>query len=208
MTVTAYTHLNDPDPEEARRRRDEYQARVRQMDFRGCPDLPRYFILDFFNDGTFERFDYNLAQNTLVMQLESVFSLNDVYNTRVRLGMPRNVPHRCEDFSYTCTFRGVTYLQIQRRPMQMEDGRTGEVRQILSPYGFDDYQHGEILESDLAAKLSAATGRRYFHLRIETGWSREIDIVFEKVLVRKLNDVKPESYTEGKRVRLTYLYRP
>lgn len=205
--VTAYTPHEAPNPEEAQQRWQEYQARVRLMDFRGCPDLPRYFLLDFFNDGHFERFDYDLARNTLVLQLESVPSLNDVYNTRAQLGLPRAMPHRCEDFSYLCTFQDVVYLQIRRHTMRVEDGRTGAIRHELAGLGPDDYQHGELLESDLVKELAAETGHRYFHLRIETGWAREINLIFRKVLVRKLNDVKPESYTGGKRVRLTRLYR-
>lgn len=194
-------------PKEARERWETYLSRVRRMDFRGCPDLRRYFVFDFFNDGQFKRFDYDLLRNTLVLQLESVPSLNDVYDTRVRWGLPREMPHACEDSSYTCTFQGVAFLQIQLHAMQVENALTGELRQSLATFGDDDYQHGEILDSELARQISAVTGDRYYHLCIRTGWSREINLVFRKVLVRKLNDVKPESYTGGKRVRLTRLFR-
>jgi hypothetical protein len=185
-----------------------YLERLRATDFRRSPALPRYFVLHFFNDGRLARFDYDPRANTLVLEMESVSVLNDVYDLRARLGMPREMPHRCEDFSYTCSFRGVAYLQVRRTPMRIENAQTGEVVHALPRHRLDDdYQHGEILESPLARELGAAAGVPLFHLRFETGWAKQVEVVFQKVIVRKVNDVRYESYTGGKRLRLSRLFR-
>jgi hypothetical protein len=106
------------DPEAARQERAAYLEQIQAMDFRGSPDRARYFVHDFFNDGMLARFDYDPHANTLVLQMESVMALNDVYDLRVRLGLPREMPHQCEDFSYTCRFRGVAYLAVRRHLMR------------------------------------------------------------------------------------------
>ncbi len=203
-------YTRDEAPYDAERARQDYQAyleRLRAMDFRRSPDLPRYFALDFFNDGQFDRFEYDPHANTLVLQMESVYTLNDVYDLRARAGLPREMPHRCEDFSYTCTFRGVACFQVRRRPMRIENA-AGEVVRRLPRHGLeDDYQRGEILDSELRRDLEADAGVPLFHLRFETGWAKEVDVVFEKVAVRKVNTVKYASYTGGRRVRLSRLFR-
>jgi len=196
------------DPAAARRRHEAYLERVRDMDFRRSPALPRYFVLDFFNDGKLERFDYDPHENTLTLQMESVLTLNDVYDLRARRGMQREMPHRCEDFSYTCTFRGVVYLQVRRTPMWIGNLGASELVYTLPRQRLDDdYQRGEILESELLRELEAQSGLPLFHLRFETGFAKQVDVIFEKVVVRKLNDVRYESYTDGKRVRLSRLFR-
>ena len=206
--MLVFTREDTDDPKEAARRYEGYLERIRATDFRRSPALPRYFVLHFFNDGKLARFDYDPHHNTLVLEMESVWALNDVYDLRARLGMPREMPHRCEDFSYTCTFRGVAYLQVRRTPRQITHSERGEVIQALPPHGMpDDYQHGEIMESPLLRELEAQAGVPLFHLRFETGWAKQVDLIFEKVVVRKLNDVKYESYTGGRRVRLSHVFR-
>jgi hypothetical protein len=209
MGVTVFAHDDGEvsSPETARRRHEEYLDRIRGMDFRRTPCLPRYFVLPFFNDGTFERFEYDPHQHLLVLQMESVETLNDVYDLRERLGMPRMMDHRCEDFSYTCTFKGVLYLQIRRMPMRITTAQGEELRQIPLVKLEDSYQHGEILDSELRRELEVQSGLKLHHLRFYTGWAKEVDVVFEKVTVQKLTDVKYESFTGGKRVRLSKLFR-
>lgn len=185
---------------------ESYLERIRATDFTRSPALPRYFVQHFFNDGKLARFDYDPHRNTLVLEMESVYTLNDVYDLRARHGLHREMPHRCEDFSYTCTFTGVAYLQVRRTSMHRENER-GEVTHLLPGPGDDDYQHGEILDSDLRRDQEAAAGASLFHLRFYTGWAKEVDVIFEKVVVRKLNDVKYETYTEGRRVRLSHVFR-
>lgn len=205
--MLVFTREDADDPDLVSRTYEAYLERIRATDFRRSPALPRYFVLHFFNDGKLERFDYNPHHNTLVLEMESVWALNDVYDLRARLGMPREMPHRCEDFSYTCTFRGVAHLQVRRSPMQVMH-QTGEVTSAFAGGGFkDDYQHGEILESPLLREFEAQAGVPLFHLRFETGWAKQVDLIFEKVVVRKLNDVKYESYTGGRRVRLSHVFR-
>ncbi len=192
----------DSEPYEA------YLERIRSTDFRRSPDLPRYFVLDFFNDGAFERFDYEPHENTLVLEMESVYALNDVYDLRARHGLPRVMPHRCEDFRYVCTFRDVAYLQVRRKPMQIEKAETGETTEIIPRGRFpDDYQYGRILNSSLCRELETQAGIPLFHLHFVTGWAKQVDVIFGKVSVRKSNTVKYESYTGGKRVKLSHVFR-
>lgn len=187
---------------------EAYLERIRSTDFRRSPDLPRYFILDFFNDGAFERFDYDPHGNTLVLEMESVYTLNDVYDLRARHGLPREMPHRCEDFRYVCTFRDVVYFQVRRKPMQIEKAETGQTSQVIPRGRFpDDYQHGRIFRSTLCRELEVQSGIPLFHLRFVTGWAKEVDVIFGKVTVRKSNAVKYESYTGGKRIRPSHLFR-
>lgn len=205
--MIVYTHLDDKPPADAARRYAEYLERIRAMDFSRSPHLKRCFVLHFFNDGKLARFDYDPGRNTLVLEMESVPTLNDVYNLRAAHGLPREMPHQRADFSYTCTFRGVVYLQIRRMPMQVDYG-DGRVVQALAGDGReDDYQHGEILDSPLRQELESAAGVPLFHLRFQTGWEKQVDLIFEKVTVRKLTPVKYESFTEGRRVRLSHLFR-
>jgi hypothetical protein len=206
--MLVYSRVQPFDPELAKRQHEEYLERARATDFRRSRDLPRYFARDFFNDGKFARFEYDPHQNTLLLQMESVLTLNDVYDLRASMGMPREMPHQCEDFSYNCTFRGVAYLQVRQAPMQRTDAEGNTVAHALPRGGVpDDYQHGEILDSPLLCELEAELGVLLFHLRFETGWAKQVDVIFEKVVVRKLNDVKYESYTGGKRVRLSHVFR-
>ena len=195
------------DAEQARRQQAAYLERIRAMDFRRSPDLPRYFALDFFNDGKFARFDYDPHANTLLLEMESVWALNDVYDLRARLGLPREMPHCCEDFRYSCHFKGVASLQIRRTPMRAES-EAGEVSHTFPRHGLeDDYQHGEIVASPLLREMEAQAGVSLFQLRFETGWAKQVDVIFEKVVVRKVNDTRYESYTGGKRVRLSHVFR-
>ena len=101
-----------------------------------------------------------------------------------------------------------TPLQIRRCLMQMENLKTGETSVALPRHRLaDDYQHGESLASPLCRELAEYAGVPLFQLRIDTGWSKQIEVIFEKVTVRKVTPVKYESFTEGKRVRLTHVFR-
>ena len=71
----------------------------------------------------------------------------------------------------------------------------------------DDFQRGEIQESELVRELCDYYRIPLFHLCIETGNGGTLDIVFGHVKVRKSNDVPFSDYLGGKPIRLKCLYR-
>jgi hypothetical protein len=190
-----------------RQRYEEYEAGLRRMDFGQSPDLPRYFGNDFFNDGELVRFEQDLRANTLTFELESIEALNEVYDRRAAMGLPRDMQnHRCEDFRYTCTFKGVVYLREERGWVTYGDDSGAEYNE-LPRRCTAEFEFGEIMDSPLRRRLSRRLGREFFHLRISTQCPRQIDVVFEKVTVRKSNAVKYESYLGGRRIVLRSLFR-
>lgn len=138
--------------------------------------------------------------------MESIEAWCEIFDQRVKLGLPRAIhDHRCEDFIYTRTFYGVVYFAVEHDLVEVER-ETGEVRHEFWQPDEDSYRYGEIMDSALRRRLCRKLQRDLFHLRIETAAARYIDIVFEKVTVRKKNRVRLEEYTGGKRVALRRLF--
>jgi hypothetical protein len=204
----AYKYWREDEPAEVWKPRwDAYRQKLAGIDFRGVPDLPKWFGYDLFNDGKFERFEYDARTSTLTLEMENWTVMNEVLDAREGQGPYRgDRSHRCEDFFYTCTFSRVAHFAYDR-PLTMtlhED----EDRPRLSRWQCqDDYQRGEIQESDLVRELRAYYGIPLFHLAIETGNDGHIDIVFSHVKVRKSNSVPLSDYLGGKSPRLKCFYR-
>ncbi len=189
-----------------KRRWKAYLALVRSMDFSKSPDLPKYFVYDFFHDGEFKRFELDFNRSLLIMELESIEAWCDIFDQCVQLGLPRAIhDHRCEDFIYTCTFYGVVYFAVEHDLIEVET-ETGEVRYEFWQPDEDAYRYGEIMDSPLRQRLCRKLKRDLFHLRMETHAARYLDIVFEKVVVRKKNKVRLEKYTGGRRVVFRSLF--
>lgn len=201
-----YKHWNEAEPvEESKARWAAYCHSLAEMDFRGVPDLPKWFGNDVFNDGKFERFEYDARTSCLTLEMESWAIMNEVLDAREGQGPYRgDRSHKCEDFFYTCTFSQVAHFAYDR-PLTMCQG---EERPRLSRWQHqDDFQVAEIQASDLVRKLRDYYGIRLFHLMIGTGNDGTIDIVFGHVKVRKSNSVPFSDYLGGKSPRLKCFYR-
>src|SRR5687768_6152644 len=83
-----YNFWNEEEPPQARQARcEEYRRTLAQMDFRGIPDLPKWFGNDVFNDGAFQRFDYDARSSTLILEMECWAIMNEVLDIREGKGM-------------------------------------------------------------------------------------------------------------------------
>ncbi len=203
-----YKYWDENEPlEELNARWQAYRNTLAEMDFRGVPDLPKWFGNDIFNDGAFERFEYDARTSSLILEMECWAIMNEVLDAREKQGAYRgNRSHKCEDFFYTCTFSRVAHFSCHK-PLTM-CLHEGEEQPRLSRWQHqDDFQLAEIQESDLVRELREYYGIRLFHLAISTGNEGHIDLVFGHVKVRKSNSVPLSDYLGGKSPRLKCFYR-